>query len=52
MTPAAALRRCTTDHTRPTSLERLVRFIDDFGGAADEILTDRDAVFVIGQTCG
>jgi transposase len=42
--------RFATDHTRPTSFERLVRCIDDLGGATHEILTDRDAVFVIGQT--
>jgi transposase len=42
--------RLATDHTRPTTLARLVRCLDDLGGAPKEILTDRDAVFCIGQT--
>jgi len=42
--------RLATDHTQPTSFERLVRCIDDLGCATHEILTDRDAVFVTGQT--
>ena len=42
--------RLAADHTRPTTLERLVRCLDDLGGVPKEILTDRDAVFCIGQT--
>jgi transposase len=42
--------RFATDHTRPTSFERLARCLDDLGGVTHEILTDRDSVFVIGQT--
>lgn len=42
--------RFATDQTRPTSFERLARCLDDLGGVTHEILTDRDAVFVIGQT--
>jgi transposase len=42
--------RLATDHTRPTTRERLVRCLDDLGGVPKEILTDRDPVFCIGQT--
>lgn len=42
--------RFATDQTRPTSFERLARCLDDLGGVTHEILTDRDSVFVIGQT--
>lgn len=42
--------RLAADHTRPTTLERLVRCLDDLGGMPKEILTDRDPVFCIGQT--
>jgi transposase len=42
--------RLAADHTRPTTLERLVRCLDDLGGVPHEILTDRDPVFCIGQT--
>jgi transposase len=42
--------RLAADHTRPTTLERLVRCLDDLGGAPHEILSDRDPVFCIGQT--
>jgi transposase len=40
--------RMATDETRPTTFERLVRCVDDLGGATKEILTDRDPAFVIG----
>jgi transposase len=42
--------RLAADHTRSTTLERLVRCLDDLGGVPNEILTDRDPVFCIGQT--
>jgi transposase len=42
--------RFATDQTRPTSFERLARSLNDLGGVTHEILTDRDSVFVIGQT--
>jgi transposase len=42
--------RLATDHTRTTTLERLVHGLDDLGGIPKEILTDRDSVFCIGQT--
>jgi transposase len=42
--------RFAADHTRATTLERLVRCLDDLGGVPHEILTDRDPVFCIGQT--
>lgn len=42
--------RLAVDHTRSTTLERLVRCLDDLGGVPKEILTDRDPVFCIGQT--
>lgn len=43
--------RFATDQTRPTSFERVVRCFNDLGGVTHEVLTDRDPVFVIGQTC-
>jgi transposase len=42
--------RFATDHTRQTTLDRLVHCLDDLGGIPKEILTDRDSVFCIGQT--
>ncbi len=42
--------RLATDHTRVTTFDRLVMSLDDLGGIPHEILTDRDAVFCIGQT--
>jgi transposase len=42
--------RFATDHTRPTSLERLSWCLHDLGGVTRELLTDRDAAFCIGQT--
>jgi transposase len=42
--------RFATDCSRTTSFQRLLRCLDDLGGATREILTDRDAVFCIGST--
>jgi transposase len=42
--------RFATDHTRATTLARFVDCVADLGGSPREILTDRDAVFCIGQT--
>ena len=42
--------RFATGHTRPTTLERFVACVADLGGSPREMLTDRDAVFCIGQT--
>ena len=42
--------RFAVDGTRPTSLERLLRCLDDLGGAPREVLTDRDPAFCIGDT--
>jgi transposase len=42
--------RLAADHTRATTLERLVHCLDDLGGVPKEILTDRDSVVCIGQT--
>jgi len=42
--------RFATDKTRPTSFERLLRCLEDLGGASKEILTDRDPVFCVGST--
>jgi transposase len=42
--------RLATEHTRTTTLERVVHCLDDLGGIPREILTDRDAVFCLGQT--
>ena len=40
--------RFATDRTRPTTLERLVRCLDDLGGVTREVLPDRDPAFCIG----
>ncbi len=40
--------RMATDQTRPTTFERVVRCLDDLGGATKEILTDRASAFVVG----
>jgi transposase len=42
--------RFATDCTGGTSLERLVRCLDDLGGVTREVLTDRDPAFCIGAT--
>jgi transposase len=42
--------RFATDRTRPTSLARLARCLDDLGGVTREVLTDRDPAFCIGAT--
>lgn len=42
--------RFALDRTRPTTLERLLRCLDDLGGVSREILTDRDPAFCIGST--
>jgi transposase len=42
--------RFATDRTRPTTLERLARCLDDLGGATREVLTDRDPAFCVGAT--
>jgi transposase len=42
--------RFATDHTRATTLDRVIHCLDDLGGVPKEILTDRDSVFCIGQT--
>jgi transposase len=42
--------RFATDQTRPTSFERVARCLDDLGGVTRDILTDRESVFVIGQS--
>jgi transposase len=42
--------RFAADRTRPTSLERLVRCLDDLGGVTREVLTDRDPAFCVGAT--
>ena len=42
--------RLATNHTRTTTLERIIHCLDDLGGVPKEILTDRDSVFCIGQT--
>jgi len=41
--------RFATDKTRPTTLERIVRCVDDLGGASAEFLTDRDTALVVGR---
>jgi transposase len=41
--------RFATDKTRPTTLARIVRCVDDLGGATAEILTDRDTALVSGR---
>jgi transposase len=40
--------RFALDKTRPTTLERIVRCVDDLGGATAELLTDRDTALVNG----
>jgi transposase len=42
--------RFATDQTRPTTLARLTKCLDDLGGVTREVLTDRDPAFCIGQT--
>jgi len=41
--------RFATDKTRPTTLSRIVRCVDDLGGASAEFLTDRDTALVAGR---
>ena len=41
--------RFATDKTRPTTLERIVRCVDDLGGATAQFLTDRDSALVNGS---
>jgi transposase len=41
--------RFATDQTRPTTLDRIVRCVDDLGGATAEFLTDRDTALMNGQ---
>jgi len=41
--------RFATDKTRPTTLERIVRCVDDLGGASAEFLTDRDTALMNGK---
>jgi transposase len=41
--------RFATDKTRPTTLERIVRCVDDLGGATADFLPDRDTVLVSGR---
>jgi hypothetical protein len=41
--------RFATDKTRPTTLDRIVRCVDDLGGATAEFLTDRDTALMNGQ---
>jgi transposase len=40
--------RFATDKTRPTTLARIVRCVDDLGGASAEFLTDRDTALMHG----
>jgi transposase len=42
--------RIATDQTRETTLSLVPQLLADLGGAPQEILTDRDSVFVIGET--
>ena len=42
--------RFAADKTRPTTLELVPWILHDLGGATKEMLTDRDSVFVIGET--
>jgi transposase len=42
--------RMATDHTRSTTLARLVVSLSDLSGIPREVLTDRDSAFCIGQT--
>ena len=41
--------RFATDKTRSTTLERIVRCVDDLGGASAEFLTDRDTALMNGR---
>jgi len=41
--------RFATDKTRPTTLDRIVRCVDDLGGATADFLTDRDTALVVGK---
>lgn len=41
--------RFATDKTRPTTLDRIVRCVDDLGGASAEFLTDRDTALMNGS---
>jgi transposase len=41
--------RFAVDQTRPTTLDRIVRCVDDLGGATAEFLTDRDTALVNGS---
>jgi transposase len=41
--------RFSLDKTRPSTLRAIVRTLDDLGGAAAEMLTDRDPALVIGR---
>jgi transposase len=41
--------RFSIDKTRPSTLRAIVRTLDDLGGAAAEMLTDRDPALVIGR---
>jgi len=42
--------RLATDKTRATTLALVPQLLADLGGAPKEVLTDRDPVFVIGET--
>jgi transposase len=42
--------RFATDQTRATTLELLPWVVHELGGVTQEILTDRDPVFVVGET--
>jgi len=41
--------RFATNKTRPTTLELIVRSVDDLGGASAEFLTDRDTALMSGS---
>jgi hypothetical protein len=41
--------RFALEKTRPTTLDRIVRCVDDLGGASAEFLTDRDTALMNGQ---
>ncbi len=41
--------RFALEKTRPTTLDRIVRCVDDLGGATAEFLTDRDTALMNGQ---
>lgn len=41
--------RFAVDQTRPTTLDRIVRCVDDLGGASAEFLTDRDTALMNGS---